>query len=192
MNNAFSQLRKSIEGYEARSLAMIQDQLHNGKGVFIYSKGLFEKNLSLSGITEENVEDIKGTAFISILNTDDVGDNKGHFSTNKSNVLVLYFDDISEDLEFQPGKFAKVITEDQAKEIIAFVERNKEIISNGNCIVHCSAGVSRSGAVGTFISDFLQFNYDEFRKNNPNIHPNPVVLSLLKRLAYYDDYKIED
>ena len=47
--------------------------------------------------------------------------------------------------------------------------------------VHCNAGISRSGAIGTFANDYCGMNYSEFLKNNPYIMANSYVLRLLRR-----------
>ena len=152
--------------------------------VNILSKSYFESQMKSHNITDDNVESFNEVMFISILNTDDVGDNIGHFKNNHSNVLVLKFDDVEVDLNWEEDQHfygAKAFTEDQAKEIINFITQNKH---KKNCIVHCSAGISRSGAVGTFISDYFRADYKEFKKRNPYIHPNGLVLRTLKNLTY--------
>jgi predicted protein tyrosine phosphatase len=60
-----------------------------------------------------------------------------------------------------------------------FIEANNNKIS---FIIHCSAGISRSGAVAQFINDYFDFDEEKFKLNNPFIHPNPHVFSLLKNV----------
>ena len=67
----------------------------------------------------------------------------------------------------------------QARDIYDFIVANKD---KKTCFVHCSAGVSRSGAVGTFINDFMQQDYKEFKRDNPNIMPNNLITSMLNRI----------
>lgn len=151
--------------------------------VFILSKHRFEDVLKDKGISNSNVEDYKDLIFISILNTDDVGDNIGYLE-NKENVLVLNFDDVEVDLNWEDdGNYygAKAFTEDQAKQILEFINKHKEA---KKCLVHCSAGISRSGAVGTFINDYFKNDYFQFKTRNPYIHPNGLVLRTLKSLTY--------
>jgi predicted protein tyrosine phosphatase len=52
--------------------------------------------------------------------------------------------------------------------------------------VHCSAGISRSGAVATFLYDkfFMEIDKEVFRRENKYITPN---LFILKRLKYLDE-----
>jgi len=119
--------------------------------VHILSKYLFEQYMKAHGVNDANVENKTDVMLISILNTDDVGDNTPYFKTNHSNVLVLKFDDVEVDLNWeQDEQFygAKAFTEEQAQLIINFINKNKD---KKTCIVHCSAGISRSGAVGTLL-----------------------------------------
>jgi len=70
-----------------------------------------------------------------------------------------------------------------AQKIIKFIET---IHKNKKCyplIVHCSAGISRSGAVGTFACDYCGLDYNTFIKSNPYIMANPHVLSVLRNEA---------
>ncbi len=148
--------------------------------VFITSKTAFDRLMKSKGITNENVENHKKTFFISINDTS--GTNEIPYFENKKNVKVLFFDDVETDLEIpilgtKEVKVAKAFTSVQAKELLEFIESNKD---KESCIVHCAAGISRSGAVGTFINDYFGENWFEFKKTNPHIHPNGLVLRLLK------------
>jgi len=42
------------------------------------------------------------------------------------------------------------------------------------------AGISRSGAIGLFINDFFGGDKELFKKENPYIHPNWRVFTMLK------------
>ena len=100
-----------------------------------------------------------------------------------SNVLHLVFDDILGEHSINIDGKVKNLTPFrffQATSIIWFLIRN---INCEKFIIHCSAGISRSGAVGKFIFDFLseQFNV-RFPEMN-NIHPNGHVLDLLNKTA---------
>lgn len=144
--------------------------------VFVTNKIGFDKTMKDKGITNDNVESYKKTFFISI---NDTSGSTPYFE-NKSNVKVLFFDDTEKDLETTSDKkrSIKAFTEDQAKELLEFIESNKD---KETCIVHCAAGISRSGAVGTFITEYFNSDFDWFRKTNPQIHPNRLVLDLLKK-----------
>ena len=84
--------------------------------------------------------------------------------------LSLCFKDVS--VEGFPG----LITEEQAIEIVAFL---KKFSHKKKLLIHCDAGISRSGAVGFFACRYYGLDELEFIKNNPYIYPNPYVFNLL-------------
>jgi len=73
---------------------------------------------------------------------------------------------------------------DQAKEVVAFAEKHKDA---SLIIVHCAAGVSRSGAVGSFLAEYYGVDWEEFKCMNPQISPNQYVLKLLRIAAQKKD-----
>ena len=130
-------------------------------------------------ISDSNVSEFKNSFFISINNTFE--DLKPPL-TNKENVKVLFFDDVLQDEEaylFDLKKYqtVKAFNKEQAKELLQFIIENKD---KKNCYIHCNAGISRSGAVGTFINDFVGGNYFEFMELNPQVKPNDLIIRLLK------------
>lgn len=104
-----------------------------------------------------------------------------YFNEEHSNVKIMYFGDYGEPtIEYNEHIF----TDEQAKDLYEFIKRNKD---KSMAIIHCGAGISRSGAVGTFIHDLYgTVTYDEFRKKNPRIMPNSYVLRLLNYQARQD------
>ena len=94
-------------------------------------------------------------------------------SLGMNQILQLEFNDTSPD--------EKRIAEDelftigQAKQIIEFAKKS----SANNLIIHCDAGVSRSGAVGLWATRFLNQDENEFKEKHPQIAPNPFVLGIL-------------
>lgn len=157
----------------------------------ILSKSAFNK---LMESAEDGTTEFDKTCFISILNSDFVlPDERSYFDTNiPKNALVIKFDDVSNDEYYceiidqkitkSNKKAAVALTVEQANTIVDFIE---EQINNNvtQFIIHCTAGISRSGAVGDYISQRLNINHSDFRDDNPSILPNPYVLSLLKRVA---------
>lgn len=137
--------------------------------ITILSKFDFEERMKMFGITNDNVENIKDTFFISIQHT---GVDKTYF-VNKQNVKVLFFDDC-----LLSDQYCTVMSEDQALELLDFIDEHKD---KKFCVIHCAAGISRSGAVGTFICDYTDSNFKSFIQDNPQIHPNVVVLNLMKK-----------
>lgn len=145
--------------------------------VFIRSKTEFDATMVRNNITNENVEE-KRMFFISINDTRGT-DEVPYFEKGKKNVLVIHFDDIEEDIDDAKWGLIKAFTKEQAEEIISFLEKQEDKIS---CILHCAAGISRSGAVGTFVNDYYRGDNSEFKRNNPHIHPNGLVLRLLNQV----------
>ena len=135
-------------------------------------------------LNDDNVENEKQYAFISIIGTKDVlehylkeKDTKHYFKNNHDNVLNLEFDDVDHDFEFH-GHNAFALSEDQAQEIVEFIERNLD----KNIIIHCRAGVSRSCAILQYIItvyptlfyseqdvDYNQINKDVYAKLTKHI-----------------------
>lgn len=152
----------------------------------------FDEFCSQQGLNDANVELQEDSAFISIIGTEEcrkyyLEDETGHwFKESHPNVLNLEFDDITEDMMWKGRQF-KAMTKDHAKEVIEFIENNK----NKNFYVHCKAGISRSGAISRFIYDF--YNKDgvysdiDFEKYNSYTRPNNHILILLKR-CFYEKY----
>jgi predicted protein tyrosine phosphatase len=71
-----------------------------------------------------------------------------------------------------------LFTKEQAEEFIKFInavnEKDIKIL-----MIHCAAGISRSGALGLFACRYLDLDEEKFRKDNPNIFPNSYVMQLL-------------
>lgn len=84
---------------------------------------------------------------------------------------------------------AVLFDKSHAKKVIDFLDeiRGKNPSEDEELLVHCSAGISRSGAVGTFACDYLGLDYVAFLRDNPYIRANHFVLSLLKNEAGMND-----
>lgn len=106
-----------------------------------------------------------------------ISDREGDlYFEQKENIKVhqLYFNDIDKEIS-SPG--IKVMDYMQAEEIKRVViQATKENISN--IIVHCYAGISRSGAVGCVIARYLNGN-DIYLWKQGGIHPNKLVYRLM-------------
>lgn len=154
----------------------------------ILNKLNFNNLIDRLNINDENVTEQKDTFFISINDT--FLDKKTKLKNN-DNVLVLFFDDVEEDVVIHNfgGKpiNIKSMSVEQAEEIVSFIEKHKE---KQKCFIHCSAGISRSGAVGTFIVDYMGLDWFKFKIDNPHIHPNNYVLKTLKMV--YEKRKNKD
>lgn len=118
---------------------------------------------------------------ICIMNMDDrhpvFAEDDSDMLGHNSHILNVHFDDVIEDDPVSTG----FMTVENAVEILKFVEdfKNKDIM-----IVHCFAGMCRSGAVGQFINELVnadnEFDKQYFETNNKQIIPNPFVLKMLK------------
>ena len=152
------------------------------KKVYIWSKPEFNSALGRLNINDTNVEEIPKIAFISINDT--MGQwNQSWFDQDHPNVLRLWFDDVEQDGELWSPTNAihvEAFNSYQAQDLLDFIERNKD---KDNFIVHCTAGISRSGAIGQFIADYFQCDKDEFKRMNPYIAPNGRVSRMLNNLV---------
>lgn len=146
--------------------------------VWVLSRMLF--NDVLNDINDSNVEEIQDDFFISILDTSGIFSKK-FFKEDHHNALTLMFDDVVEDGKPSPTVQynTKAFSDEQAEILYNFIMKNKH---KKMCIVHCAAGISRSGAIGTFINDLFGENYHIFKRRNPRAIPNPLIMNKLKNL----------
>ena len=90
-------------------------------------------------------------------------------------VLTLIFDDIDREVEG-----AVLFTDEQADNIISFIDRNRDI---DTLLIHCYGGQSRSRAVGAFAARYFGKDDSVFFEDGD---PNPYVYSkLLNRSGIY-------
>lgn len=144
----------------------------------VVSKIVFQRGMDYLGVTNDNVAD-KNVAIISISEPSLKGEKGYHYLKNNKNVLNLDFHDIDE-----PCKDYTHFTKEMAKEIIDFVNKNED---KKTLIIHCHAGISRSGAVGLAINEYLGQDYKEFKKQNPQVIPNTLVTKIFNELAISPD-----
>ena len=112
-----------------------------------------------------------------------------HFSPlpDRRNILKLEFDDMT-DMDI-PQKHADgspliLFNSEHAGRILRFVQ---EIDRRKILVVHCDAGISRSGAIGKLLNEYcnrmIEENPDDlakFAEDNPAIIPNPFVYGILR------------
>lgn len=140
------------------------------KEIVILPKQFFNELLIRKNINDSNVNEYNKTAFISI---NDSQFSESFFKEKHPNVLRLYFDDI-----IRPLDFHKLFSQEDSDKIIEFSKINKD----SQFIIHCEAGISRSGAVGQFINDiYKKMTLENFKKLNPHISPNYYVYYFLIR-----------
>ena len=142
--------------------------------VFIMPKFIFEQ--AIDGIEKSS----KDVFYLSINNPDD--EDKTPIREDSDTFKSMWFYDIDEDIYDEVKDFTcKTISDEQLDELYDFIMKNKD---KKNFVVHCTAGVSRSGAVGEFVNDLFGIPYAEFRKQNPNIIPNTYIKKKLNEKCY--------
>jgi predicted protein tyrosine phosphatase len=143
------------------------------KQILAIPKLVFDKRF-----TNGDIRHYDYACFISIL---DVDNKEKKFDESLDNFLQVKMWDIEEDA-YEDGKirYEKPNTEELQK-IVNFVNRHKD---KSVFVVHCSAGISRSGAVATFIYDkfFKETDREKFMRENKHIRPNLYILNKLKSL----------
>lgn len=159
------------------------------KNIIILGKRDFDKLMEYSFTNDDNVEQ-KDIMYISICSP--ISDNQpyisslckeSYFKKEHSNVKIMYFGDYGEGWSKEENPY--VFTEEQAKELYEFIKENKD---KSMAIVHCGAGISRSGAIGTFIYDLYgEQTWEDFQRQNPSIHLNHYVYKLLNEQRKMDD-----
>jgi predicted protein tyrosine phosphatase len=141
-------------------------------------KTAFDGMLSRNNVSDANVEEKKSCACISIVSPSS-RDEPHYFQSDHANVLNLEFDDADTsmvDACSGAGCDIHLFDYDDARKVIEFIKANKD---KSHFFIHCTAGVSRSGAVGFFTRQLLKSDYQEFTKQNPHICPNGFVLQTL-------------
>jgi len=146
--------------------------------IYVLPKVQFHEILKNNNITDESVEEFINIGFICINDFSGKYYHDPLFLADHHNVLSLFFDDVENDLDISPTnhKETKAFTKDDAKKIINFLDDNKNI---NTLLIHCAAGISRSGAVGSFALSYLNGDKEHFKQTNSFIMPNARVLRLL-------------
>ena len=121
---------------------------------------------------EEMAEKQDTYAVISIQDTH-TGGFGFEFRPNKycKDVLTLYFDDITKEVEG-----AVMFSEEQARQIIDFVQKNKPVET---LLIHCYGGESRSRAVAAFVTKMLGADNSKYFETG---HPNMIVYDTLEKV----------
>jgi hypothetical protein len=105
---------------------------------------------------------------------------------NCLHMLSLDFWDVS-DVDFPrvkaKHKDAILFNESHANQVIETIKAMHEDERSMVLIVHCDAGVSRSGAVGEFAVDFCNLDYLAFKDKNPCVCPNSFIRRELRKLS---------
>lgn len=154
--------------------------------IHVLSRLNMKKVLELSNLNNNNIHEYNTAFFILINNTDE-----SSLLKDNVNVKSFYFDDVSNNevipkLEISETGKINVISDgynlnaftiNQADDMCQYILNN---IDKDYCYIHCSAGINRSGSIGSFICDITKSNYEDFKRINPRIQGNPLVSQLLR------------
>ncbi|MDX1985648.1 MAG: tyrosine-protein phosphatase [Candidatus Obscuribacter sp.] len=108
-------------------------------------------------------------------------------------VLTVRFDDVSPEMfESQTvyerilsqmeelGRPYRTFTEEQARAILQFALPFHRLAEAVELFVHCTMGVSRSGAIASYLAELCQVDMQTFGRLNPQIVPNQLVLETFR------------
>lgn len=140
------------------------------ENILALPKSLFVSKLDTILNNENNV-------VISILDSD-----AERVVEDSARCLTFWFDDVSPTITFNFSDLYENVQSMKiadAKRMVDFILKFVEADEKFNFIVHCSAGICRSGAVAKFIQKISSFNNKKFDKANPNILPNEWVFNCL-------------
>lgn len=139
------------------------------------------KRVFEAGFLNRNLSELFNHAFISILDPD----NEERFYSESDNFLQVKMWDIDKRVVTDKDKVFELPSDEELTKIVDFCEKHKD----KDFFVHCSAGISRSGAVAKYLNETYNFTpedmYFEFRQlytNNPQIIPNIYIFKRLTEL----------
>jgi predicted protein tyrosine phosphatase len=157
------------------------------KKVLAMSKAAFDDNF-----TNEMFLALHNCAFISILDPDN---NEQKYDNTIVNFLQVKMHDIEEDLyekkdENGVGRISDAEngilvyekpSEIELMKIVLFIEAHRD---KNKFFVHCSAGISRSGAVARYLSERFneEVDWENFKRVNKHTMPNLYILKRLHAL----------
>ncbi len=101
------------------------------------------------------------------------------------NIISFVFADLTEaDYKVSPSltKTYPRFNVKMAHDIIEFINNIKEKDIK-LLLIHCDAGISRSGAVGVWAIRYLGMDENIFRKEHPYIGPNTLVYDTLSKVS---------
>lgn len=148
----------------------------------------------MKGLLKSQPELLQAHTFISVLpNALRVEEPGFVWPQNSDRWMSMFFEDIRpEHLEMLPrleeeiGRRIERFTDDQADQLIQFLERAHARAERECLYVNCVAGISRSGAISSFVCEAYKLDRQAFWRDNPQIQPNSLVLFLLRdRFAEY-------
>jgi len=107
------------------------------------------------------------------------------FERDTARIITLRFHDLDAqwpvDPERDPRPSYVFMNQEDANRIVNHVVKFHEHPEPWEFLVNCMAGISRSGAVGTFVQRVAGIPAEQFLTQNTGLRPNPYVLKLLMR-----------
>lgn len=112
------------------------------------------------------------------------------FPNESERALPLFFWDVDPTLPLQnyerrdmhmleeTGQF---FCEEYANQIFDFIDKWKNSPEEVNLHINCEAGISRSGAVGTVLREYLDLDEQMFRVMNRGINPNAYIMAIMRQ-----------
>lgn len=151
------------------------------KPAYAFSYSEFCSLMDRHHISDDNPE-LKNSAFIEVMGEQELIYMPMYFKKDHPNVLRLYFDDIDEPLDVKyfdgrDGGHLEPMTEEQGKQIVDFVKANEH---RGSFLVHCAAGISRSGAIAKWITEYFGGDEAYYKQMNLYTVPNQRILNILR------------
>ncbi len=144
---------------------------------------------SMKSLLQNQSELLEKNSFISILPPDLQAKEevKKIWPGDSDRWMSTYFEDVRPEhmhlipsLEEELGRRFSLFHDEQADRIIEFLSSCHSRQSNETLFVNCVAGVSRSGAIASFACEVFNMDKGNFKRANPTIQPNSLVLYLLR------------
>jgi predicted protein tyrosine phosphatase len=92
--------------------------------------------------------------------------------------IALQFHDVEADYQdYDPD--AIPFNKAMANKVVDFLRKANQENSNDLLVVNCHMGISRSGAISFFARSVFGIDYSTWKRMNPQVIPNGLVLELL-------------
>jgi len=127
---------------------------------------------------DETVEQFDNLWVISIYGS---AEESPFFKSEHYNVLCLQVDDILDpDVE---NNNLILFNEEHAEKVCEFIN-NLKSREEFTLVIHCHAGICRSGAIAEFARNILRLSLEDFNRENQHILPNCHISKVLRE--YYN------
>ncbi len=107
------------------------------------------------------------------------------FPEDTDRILTVKFHDLDPEWPVDPERDPRpsyvFMNENRARRIVDHVIKFHQHPEPWEFLVNCMQGISRSGAVGTFVQRVAGIPAEQFVTTNSALHPNRYVLKLLMR-----------